>query len=139
MATITPARLGPGTLTFTIASKATQFAAKCQSVELNGELPDDGGTALLNHDEYFEDAAKFGTIGGTIIQEYTMTALEVWCYQNAGKEAEYIFIPANTGGYKATGTCKIKPVKLGGNPKKVNTTDFSFDLVGGLPTFTAVG
>lgn len=137
MTTFTPKKLGPGTLTFTIDSKVMDFAAKCNSVEIAGDLPEDDATGMLDGSDIFDESVTFGTIGGTIFQEYALNALEVWTYQNAGKIADYVFTPTGSEGYKATGKCKIKPTKLGGNPKKSNTTDFSFPLVGSLPTFTA--
>lgn len=135
--TYTPKKLGPGTLTFTIGSAATDFAAKCKSVELNPDLPDDDGTGMLDGSIVFDDTVTFGTIGGTIYQEYTLEALEVWAALHAGKIADYVFKPTGKSGYAAKGKCKIKPMKLGGDPKKANTTDFSFPLVGALPTFSA--
>lgn len=136
MGTYTPRKLGPGKLTFTIDSAATDFTAKCTNVELAGEAPDDSdATFMLDGSDVFDDTVTFGTIGGTIFQEYSLDALEVWTFKNANKIATFIFQPTGKTGYQVTGKCKIKPVKIGGKPKTANTTDFSFPIIGALPTF----
>lgn len=129
-------KLGPGTLKLGATGSEIEFASRTTKTELAPELKDEDEVGLLSGDAYKPEGKVEGSLTGTFYQEYGSDSLLKWTYDNAGKTVPFTFIPNTTDGMTFKGSCQVKPVKVGGDPKKTNTTDFDFPLVGGLPAIT---
>lgn len=139
MATVKFDELGPGTLTFGSSSAIKDFSARVKSVTVKPEVHDEGGTRLLNGDETFEADATFGSLTAEFFQDYVLNGLVAWTWTNANKVVPFTFIPHNSGQVKVTGKVKVKPVELGGEVKKTNTTTLTFPIVEALPVIANKG
>lgn len=130
-------KLGPGSLKFGETASVEEFALACSSVTLAPDMKDEDAVPLLDGGDYTPEGTISGDISGTLYQDFDEGGLVAWTYKNAGKVLPFTFTPVSGTGFMATGRCKIKPVKIGGDVKKANTTDFSFPIIGDLPALTA--
>jgi hypothetical protein len=137
MASQTFTRLGPGTLHFGDTGDGMDFAARTTKTSIAPDIKDEDPVPLLNGDDYVAEGDVTGSVSGEFYQDLDMAGLVAWTWQHAGEVMTFEFIPSTAGKIKATGQCKIKPVTLGGDVKKANTSEFEFPLVGGLPTLAA--
>ena len=122
--------LGPGSLKIGETATALEFAAqltKCAlevSTDSEDDIPTlDGGTLAG------EDTDKF-SVTGTLLQDYELASLELYCFDNKGETLPFVFTPTNESGVQWSGNLKIRPVNVGGDVKKRNTSDFSFPVIG---------
>lgn len=129
--TVQADKLGPGLLKFGGTGTPQEFGSQAQKVELTPEVDEgDDLTVLSGEVVPGEDEIKY-KLGGEFLQDYSgMTSLIVWCKQNEGKVMPFEFVPKSSGGLKVTGEVKIRAVKLGGEVKERNTTEFEFKGVG---------
>lgn len=137
MATLTFPKLGPGVLSFGKQATLKDFSARIKSAEVTPEIKDGGGIPLLGGDETNESDATFGTLTAEFYQDFDLDGFVAWTWKHAGKVLDFTFIPQNTGGIKVTGKVRVKPVKLGGEVGKANTTSLSFALAEAMPTIAA--
>lgn len=137
MATVTFPKLGPGTLSFGKSGTLKDFSARIKSAEIAPEIKDGGGIMLLSGDETNESDATFGTLTADFFQDFDLDGFVSWTWKHAGQILDFTFIPLSTGGIKVTGKVRVKPVKLGGDVGKANTTSLSFPLVEAMPTIAA--
>lgn len=130
--TINADRLGPGRLTFGEAGTTTEFGSQVTKAALEPESEDGEVITVLSGEELVDGDTDSYKLTGEFYQDYTtgMSSLIVWCKSNANTELAYEFIPSTTGKLGVRGRCRIKPVKVGGDVKKRNTTEFSFTGVG---------
>jgi hypothetical protein len=122
--------LGPGTLTLGATGSPRQFAANVTAAALEPSYSDGDVLELLDGSTESEGDQETWALTGTIRQQLTADALEDWCLSEAGKEVPFTFKPNNDVSKTYTGTCRIRAVKIGGDVKKKNTSDFSFPCVG---------
>lgn len=123
-------KLGPGHLTFGEAATEKEFGMSCPEVSLE-PVADDGDTiVVLSGDELHDDPDETFTLTGTVYQEFSMDSLVIWAKENSGVVMPFVFVPASSGSLQITGRVKIKPVRIGGEVRTRNTSDFSFPGVG---------
>lgn len=128
--------LGPGKLTFGAAATLREFAAHTTATFLDPSHKDGANVDFLDGSADRELDETSWVLGGNIQQQLTATgAVEDWCLQNDGKDMPFKFEPVN-GGKVYEGTARIRAVKIGGDVKKKNQSDFSFPLTG-APTIRA--
>lgn len=122
--------LGPGSLTIGAAGSPRQFGAHVTNIVLTPSTDSDDDIYLL--DGSTEDGQDTTTyeLSGKLLQAYDFDSLETFIFNNRGQKLPFVFIPANNGGQSWSGIVKIRPVEIGGDVKKKNTTDFKFPLVG---------
>lgn len=132
-------KFGPGVLKFGATGSAQEFQSRTTKTEYSPELNLDDATPMLDGSDYQPEGTWGGTLSGTFYQDYSLTGLVAWCHEHAGEIMDFEFTPKTDSGMTITGKCIIKPVKIGGDPKKVNTTDFEFTIVGDKPTMKAPG
>lgn len=126
--------LGPGSLTFGEAGTLRQFAGDTTKATLTPSTDSEDDTPMLDGTNESGADTTTWTIGGTIMDKYTLDSLAVWAANNAGKELPFVFTPSTEGSLEVGGVAKIRPIALGGDVKKKNSNDFEFPLVGD-PTF----
>lgn len=136
--TVKASRLGPGHLTLGAAGSLQEFGSQVTKMELAPEYDDGDIVTVLSGEELAEDDAESWKLSGEFYQEHSMTGLVAWCKANSGQVLPFTFIPEDDADFKVTGTCKVRAVKLGGEVKKRNTTEFEFPCVG-IPDFAVVG
>lgn len=122
--------LGPGKLKFGKTGDIREFQSAVTKCEFTPDLKMDNPVPLLDGSDFQPEGEWGGTISGDFYQEYGLNSLIAWCFDHAGEIIEFEYMPNETGKLSWTGKCRISPVKVGGDPKKNNTTAFSFTLVG---------
>lgn len=128
--------LGPGLLTLGEAGSLRQFAANTTATYLEPSYSDGDVVDFLDGSSDTEVDEETWTLQGTVRQDLTATgALEDWCLENAGQMVPFTFTPVADEGKSYTGQCKVRAIRIGGDVKAKNTSDFSFP-VKGKPTIT---
>jgi hypothetical protein len=130
--------LGPGSLKLGVTATAREFAAQLTnalltpSVEADDDIPTlDGGIMPGLDTETWE-------LSGTVLQDYELTSLEDWCFANKSLVVPFVFTPSNAGKRSYSGTCKVRPLAVGGEVKTRNTSDFTFPVIGSPTPGTVV-
>lgn len=124
-------KLGPGSLIFGDTG-GKEFATQCRTVTLTPETEEEDTLPVLSGDELPGDETYTWTIGGTILDEYTMDGLAVWAHENKGQEMPFEFIPNDNteDAVVWSGEAKIRPIAIGGEVKTRNENDFEFKVIG---------
>ncbi|HZJ81427.1 MAG TPA: hypothetical protein VFC95_01900 [Guyparkeria sp.] len=124
-------KLGPGSLIFG-STGGKEFASQCRTVTLTPETEEEDALPVLSGEELPGDETYTWTIGGTILDDYTMDSLTVWAYENRGERLPFEFIPNDDAETAVawTGECVIRPIAVGGEVKTRNENDFEFRCVG---------
>lgn len=126
-------KLGPGVLKFGETASAREFSARLSSVKYSPTIKDEDPVPLLDGSEFVPSGEISGELSGTLYQDFDKNGIVAWTYAHADEIMPYTFIPNNAEQMTLKGKVKIKPVAIGGEVKKENTTDFTFATVGGLP------
>lgn len=132
-------KLGPGTLTLGTGLDEASFESQLSAIAVEpAENVDEGedinlldGTTELGEDNVTYNA----TVTGTAVQDMTASGLVAYTYENAGDTVAFEFVPNTASGASLVGTCRIMPLKVGGDVKTKNQSDFTFQCPE-LPTFT---
>lgn len=128
---IKASKLGPGRLTFGAAGDAQEFGAQTTATAIEPDVDETDPVYVLSGEQMDGEDDYTYNLTGTALQDYSgMTSWIVWCKENQGVTMPFEFIPNNEQGLKVTGTVKIRPVKLGGDVREKNTSDFEFKGVG---------
>lgn len=122
--------LGPGSLKIGETATAREWAGNLTKTELTPSTSADDDVPMLDGSNMSGEEVTTWTLGGSLQQDYDFDSLEVFCFQNKGQELPFVFTPSNAGGTDWSGTVRIRPVKIGGEVKKKNASDFEFPLVG---------
>lgn len=130
--TINAHKLGPGSLIFGETGSPKEFASQTRTTSLTPETEEDDKLPVLSGEELDGDETYTWTLNGTILDEYTMAGLAVWCHENRGELMPFEFIPNAevTGAMKWSGQAKIRPIAHGGEVKTRNENDFEFRVIG---------
>nr|DAW00323.1 MAG TPA: tail tube protein [Caudoviricetes sp.] len=123
-------RLGPGVLKFGETATAAEFSARCSNVEVAPTISSESTVALLDGSDYVPEGSPGGEISGKVYQDYTMDGLVAWSWKQAGKTLPFVYQPVKAEKLQVKGKCVIQPIKIGGDVKKTNDSDFKFALVG---------
>lgn len=119
-------QLGPGSLKFGETASEREWAAQLRKAELTPSVEDGETLPVLSGDELTEDDEITWEIGGTILQDYDADSLEEWSFEHMGEWMPFTFVPNNEATASWSGEAKIRPVKIGGDVKTRNTSDFTF-------------
>jgi hypothetical protein len=128
--------LGPGSLKIGETASVREWAGELSKMAINVDTNSDDPTPMLDGSELLGEETHAFTLAGTLQQSYDLDSLEVFCFDNRGKEFPFVFTPNNEGEIDWSGTCRVRPVNIGGDVKKRNTSDFEFAIVG-TPTHGA--
>ncbi|MFJ2370878.1 hypothetical protein [Microbacterium sp. NPDC087665] len=119
-------QLGPGSLKFGETASEREFASQLRKAELNPNVEDGDTLPVLSGEELTEDDEITWEVGGSLLQDYDADSLELWCFEHAGQWMPWVFTPNNDGTQSWQGEAKIRPIKIGGDVKTRNTSDFTF-------------
>lgn len=122
--------LGPGTLKFGTVGSEMEFSSRVLKAEYSPELKKESAVEMLDGSTHQPEGTWEGKISGEFYQEYGSQSLISWCMKHAGELVPFEFRPRNDSPMVFKGKCVIAPVKVGGDPKKENTTSFEFECVG---------
>ena len=128
-------RLKSGTLTL----DALPFATQATNVNLSPDTDEEGDALeVLSGDTIEPDDVTTWTLNITAIQDFDDPAgFVAFCLSNAGDVVPFVWKP-NAAGVSYGGTCKIRPVEIGGDVNARLTTAATFPVVG-EPTPTYPG
>lgn len=118
--------LGPGSLKIGESGTQQDFSADVTNVTLTPDTSTDDTINYLDGSSEAGAQTTSWTLEGNIKEDYSMTGVQVWCLQNAGKPMPFEFVPSKTGGLKLTGNLTVSPVGFGGDVKAKNDISFSF-------------
>ena len=132
-------KLGPGSLTFGEIASEQEFASQLRNAVLTPDTEEEDPIDVLSGEQIDGDETYTWTIGGTLLDGYTMDSLAVWAHTNKGLVLPFEFIPNAeiSGGMKWAGNAKIRPIAHGGDVKTRNENDFEFKVIG-EPTPSAI-
>lgn len=122
--------LGPGTLKFGSVGTEIEFSSRVLKTEYSPELKKESAVEMLDGSVHQPEGTWEGKISGEFYQEYGSASLIAWCMKHAGELLPFEFRPRNDSPLVFKGKCVIAPVKVGGDPKKENTTSFDFECIG---------
>lgn len=122
--------LGPGTLKFGSVGSEIEFSSRVLKAEYSPELKKESAVEMLDGSVHQPEGTWEGKISGEFYQEYGSQSLISWCMKHAGELVPFEFRPRNDSPMAFKGKCVVAPVKVGGDPKKANTTSFEFECVG---------
>jgi hypothetical protein len=107
-----------------------EFSSRVLKAEYSPELKKESAVEMLDGSVHQPEGTWEGKISGEFYQEYGSQSLISWCMKHAGELLPFEFRPRNDSPMIFKGKCVISPVKVGGDPKKENTTSFDFECVG---------
>ncbi|WP_349866846.1 hypothetical protein [Leifsonia sp. WHRI 6310E] len=123
--------LGPGHMKIGETGTAREFASQLTKAALNTNTKSDDPVDVLSGGQVAGEDTYTHTLTGTLLQDYDLDSLELYCFDNRGRELPFVFIPSTEGEVQWSGTVKIRPVsRVGGDVKKKNDTDFEFAIIG---------
>lgn len=125
--------LGPGSLKIGQTATAREWAGELSKCALTVDTSADDPTPMLDGSELAGEETYAYVLALTLQQSYEFDSLEKFCYDNRGVELPFVFTPNNAGSIDWSGTVRIRPVNIGGDVKKRNTSDAEFPVVG-IPT-----
>lgn len=131
--TILSHKLGPGSLTLgAVPLDVTGQVTACaiepeESVDTTDAIDVLSGEQLAAEDE----ASYKYKLTATFLQDTLAAAgLVDYTWTNAGASVVFEFIPNDALARKVTGTLRVIPLKIGGDVKKRNTSDWSVSIIG---------
>ncbi len=132
-------KLGPGTLN--LGSGPLDVSAQVQAIAVEPEesVTTTEAIDVLSGDQLpeEEDASYRCKLTATFLQDTLVAGgLVDWTWDNAGAEMDFEFVPNDALTQKVTGTLRVVPLKIGGDVKKRNTSDWSVSCIG-MPTLVA--
>lgn len=128
---IQSSKLGPGRLKLGSTGTEQEFGTQCTAVALEPDVEEGDELTVLSGDVLDGDDEYTYNLTGTALQDYSgMTSWIVWCKENQGVVLPFEFVPNNEAGLAVTGSVKIRAVKIGGDVKERNESDFEFKGIG---------
>ncbi|RWZ52936.1 hypothetical protein ELQ90_03095 [Labedella phragmitis] len=122
--------LGPGSLKIGETASAREWAGELSKCAITVDTSAEDPTPMLDGSEQAGEETYAYVLALTLQQNYEFDSLEMFCFANRGKELPFVFTPNNAGGIDWSGTVRIRPVNIGGDVKKRNTSDAEFPIVG---------
>lgn len=123
-------KLGPGTLTIGATGTAAQFAAQLTACSVEPSTDTEDPIPTLSGEEIEGDDTDTAELTGTVLQSYDADSLLLWAQDHRGDKLPFTFIPNNDSDLQVTGTVKIRRLRIGGDVKTRNTSDFTFPIIG---------
>lgn len=119
--------LGPGKLTITDTGKGRDFSAQVTKVQLAASNNTDDPINFLDGSQDTSTSTDW-TLEGTIVDDFDADNLSAWCFDHAGEQMPFEWVPNAKGKIKWTGNVNVSAVSIGGDVKSKNTNDFSFPV-----------
>jgi hypothetical protein len=121
--------LGPGSLAIG-AVGPRQFGAQLTKCLLSPSTTSEDDVHTLSGDVVLGEDTTVWELSGTLLQDYDLLSLEAYCFEHQGEILAFAFTPSDDHHQAWTGSVKIRPVAIGGDVKKKNSSDFKFPLQG---------
>ncbi|MDO5633283.1 MAG: hypothetical protein Q4G34_00200 [Micrococcus sp.] len=122
-------KLGPGTLTFGAEGSESEWGASVTAVTIEPDV-DEGDEMHFLDGTSDNDEDVTWKLSGTVAQNFNRSSLQIWAKEQTGKPLAFTFRPRNDAALTIKGTCRIRPVSIGGDVRSKNTSDFEFPVVG---------
>lgn len=125
--------LGPGKLLIGDVSTTTaerEFATQCTKARLKPSTKSDDALVVLSGDSIPGSQTTTWELEATLIQDYDTDNLAEWCMKHAGKQVPFKFTPNGAAKRMYSGELVLRPIDIGGDVTKRNTSDVVFPLVG---------
>lgn len=123
-------KLGPGIFTIGETGTATEFGGRCTVMAITPEHETDDELQFLDGTSESGGLTTSWTAGGEFVQDYITGNLANWAAAQNGKRLPFRFVPSTAGVTEVTGTLEVRAVKIGGDVKKKNTSEFEFPVIG---------
>lgn len=123
-------KLGPGIFTIGETASAEEFGGHTTVCALEPEHETDDDLPTLDGGTIGGDLTTKWNLKGEFVQDYLAGSLVAWAAANNGKRLPFRFVPSTEGVLETSGTLEVRAVKIGGDVKKKNTTEFEFPVVG---------
>jgi hypothetical protein len=123
-------KLGPGTLSIGATGTEEQWAAQLTACSVEPSTDTEDSIPVLSGEEIGGEDTDSAELSGTILQSYDAQSLLLWAHTHKGQELPFTFTPNNDGALQVTGIVKVRRVRIGGDVKTRNTSDFTFPIVG---------
>lgn len=123
--------MGPGTL---ILGETEDVSSQVVRLEVTpSESVDSGDTIDLLSGEQLKDADKVTVewvLSGEFVQDITASGLVDYTWANASDEVAFEFVPSTSADRGVTGTCRLVPLKVGGEAKTKPRSEFEWAIIG---------
>lgn len=123
-------KLGPGTLTIGAVGTEQQFAAQLTACSVEPSTDTEDPIPTLSGEEIAGDDTDTAELTGTLLQSYDAQSLLLWSHEHKGEELPFKFIPNNEAALQVTGVVKVRRLRIGGDVKTRNTSDFTWPIIG---------
>lgn len=130
--------LGPGSLKFGETGEQREIAAQLTKTLLSPNTSSDDDVPVLSGEIVEGEDTTTWELSGTVHQDFDIESFEDWCFANRGEKVPFVFTPSNAHARIWTGIVKVRPIAIGGDVKKKNTSDFTFPVIN-EPTPTVDG
>jgi hypothetical protein len=123
-------KLGPGTLSIGATGTEEQWAAQLTACSVEPSTDTEDSIPVLSGEEIGGDDTDTAELTGTILQSYDAQSLLLWAHTHRGQELPFTFTPNNDAALQVSGIVKIRRLRIGGDVKTRNTSEFTFPIVG---------
>lgn len=123
-------KLGAGELILGETGAPLDVSAQATSVKLTPSSETEDDVHVLSGDVLSGEDTDSWTLNGTFVQDLDPTGNVRFCLANKGKIVPFRFVPNSEQGTEFSGTCKIRPIEIGGDAKTKPTSDFEFPVIG---------
>lgn len=123
-------KLGPGTLSIGETGTAEQFAAQLTACSVEPSTDTEDAIPTLSGEEIAGDDTDTAELSGTLLQSYDAQSLLLWAQTHRNQELPFTFIPNNDAALQVTGVVKVRRLRIGGDVKTRNTSDFTWPIIG---------
>lgn len=126
---------GPGTLTFGEVGgpEAQDFSCQVTKVAVTTKSDSEDDQPTLCGDVIAGEQTDSATLEATFAQDFSREGVVAWSWANKGKQVPVRFIPNLATDMEVVGTITVRPLNIGGDAKKKNTSDVEWPFVG-FPT-----
>jgi hypothetical protein len=122
-------KLGPGTLT--LGSAPSDFSLQVSRAALVPESEEEDATPTLGEPEPVPDITTTWTLEGDAISDWAdETGFINYCFDNAGTEVPFEFVPNTGKAVQWTGTVQVRAMTVGGSVSEQIVESFSFPVKG---------
>lgn len=131
--TILSHKLGPGTLTLGAVPLDASAQVTAIAVEFEEAVETEDAVDVLSGEQLAEEetASYRAKLTATFLQDdLSAGALVAFTWDNMGANVPFEFVPNTAGDRGVTGVLRVIPLKIGGDVKKRNTSDWSVRIIG---------
>jgi hypothetical protein len=122
--------LGPGSLALGDVGDVQQFEAQLTKALLSPNTTSEDDFYVLSGETVEGEDTTTWSLSGTVLQNFDLDSLEDWCFEHKGTKVPFVFTPSSSHTRSYSGIVKVRPLAVGGDVKKRNSSDFEFPLVG---------